>query len=236
MSVLEKICKSAGFRALCGSGTGTMVGMSTPAEQGYAAGRARREKIIGVATELFGRVGFNGATMLEIAQECGISRAGLSHHFPTKESLLEAVLETRDREDHERFRRNGSAAADGLGVLRGMVALAEHNTAAPGIIGLYAVLSAEAGSPDHPAHDYFVRRYDRIRRGTARALEGAHAAGHLAEGVDVEEAAIELTALMDGLQVQWLLDPRSVDMPAVLRRRIEQVLTVPLLAAEAPAE
>ncbi len=207
-----------------------MVRMSTPIEQGYAAGRARREKIIGVATELFGRVGFNGATMLEVAQECGISRAGLSHHFPTKESLLEAVLETRDKEDYERFRRNGSAAADGLGVLRGMVDLAEHNTAVPGIIGLYAVLSAEAGSAEHPAHDYFVQRYERIRRGTARALEGARSAGHLAADTDVDETAIELTALMDGLQVQWLLDPNSVDMPTAIRRRIEEVLTVPLFA------
>lgn len=214
---------------------GTMKEMSTPTEPGYAAGRARREKIIGVATELFGRVGFNGATMLEVAQECGISRAGLSHHFPTKESLLEAVLETRDKEDYDRFRRNGSASADGLGVLRGMVDLAEHNTAVPGIIGLYAVLSAEAGSPTHPAHEYFVKRYERIRRGTARALMGADAAGHLVPGVDADETAVELTALMDGLQVQWLLDPTSVDMPAVIRRRIEGVLTVPLFEPAAVA-
>lgn len=201
-------------------------------EQGYASGRARREKIIAVATSLFGRVGFHGATMLEIAAECDISRAGLSHHFPTKESLLEAVLETRDREDLERFRRNGSAGTDGLGILRGMVDLATHNTAVPGIIGLYAVLSAEAGAPTHPAHEYFVARYERIRKGTATALGRARDAGYLADGVDVDDTAIELTALMDGLQVQWLLDPDSVDMPAVVRRRIEQVLTVPLFDAE----
>jgi AcrR family transcriptional regulator len=208
-----------------------MVEMSIT-EQGYASGRARREKIIAVATSFFGRVGFNGATMLEIAAECGISRAGLSHHFPTKESLLEAVLETRDREDLERFRRNGSARADGLGILRGMVALAEHNTAVPGIIGLYAVLSAEAGDPTHPAHEYFVKRYERIRKGTALALRRARDAGHLADDVDIDDTAIELTALMDGLQVQWLLDRTSVDMPAVVRRRIEQVLTVPLFDLE----
>ena len=197
-------------------------------EQGYASGRARREKIIAVATALFGRVGFNGATMLEIAAECGISRAGLSHHFPTKESLLEAVLETRDREDLERFRRSGSAGSDGLGILRGMVDLAQHNTAVPGIIGLYAVLSAEAGDAQHPAHQYFIDRYERIRGGTARALRRARDAGFLADGVDIGDTAIELTALMDGLQVQWLLDPESVDMADVVRRRIEQVLTVDL--------
>jgi AcrR family transcriptional regulator len=169
-------------------------------------------------------------TLLEVAAECGISRAGLSHHFPTKESLLEAVLETRDREDLARFRRNGSGGTDGMGILRGMVDLAAHNTAVPGIIGLYAVLSAEAGDPSHPAHQYFIERYERIRKGTAVALRRAGEAGLLEPDVDVDETAIELTALMDGLQVQWLLDPESVDMPAIVRRRIEQVLTVPLFA------
>ncbi|OZB89132.1 MAG: hypothetical protein B7X41_04465, partial [Microbacterium sp. 14-71-5] len=122
-----------------------------------------RERIVAAATALFGRVGFNSATMLEIAQVCEISRAGLAHHFPTKESLMEAVLETRDREDRERFRRNGSRGQDGIGILRGMVDLARHNTEVGGIIALYAVLSAEAADPSHPAHEYFVRRYQRIR-------------------------------------------------------------------------
>ncbi|GAA3340154.1 TetR/AcrR family transcriptional regulator [Curtobacterium pusillum] len=205
--------------------------MSTTTEQGYATGRARRERIIAAATELFGRVGFNGATMLEVASACSISRAGLSHHFPTKESLLEAVLETRDKEDLERFRRNGSQGTDGLGILRGMVDLAAHNSAVPGIIGLYAVLSAEAGSPDHPAHAYFISRYERIRRGTASALRRAADRGYLRAGVDQDAAAVELTAIMDGLQVQWLLDPTSVDMSAAIRRRIEELLTVPLYDA-----
>lgn len=197
-------------------------------ERGYATGRARRDRIIAAATELFGRVGYNSATMLEIAQACELTRAGLSHHFPTKESLMEAVLETRDREDRERFRRNGSPRADGLGVLRGMVDLARRNAEVPGIIALYAVLSAEAAASDHPAHDYFVRRYERIRTETARALRGTRAAGLLADRVDPDAAAAELTALMDGLQLQWLLDPSSVDMAGIMRQRIEELLTAPL--------
>ncbi len=197
-------------------------------ERGYTTGRARRERIIAAATALFGRVGFNSATMLEVAQVCEISRAGLAHHFPTKESLMEAVLETRDREDRERFRRNGSQGQDGIGILRGMVDLARHNSEVGGIIALYAVLSAEAADPAHPAHDHFVRRYARIRSGTAKALRDARAAGYLAAHVDEDRAAAELTALMDGLQLQWLLDPTSVDMAEIVRLRIEELLVVPL--------
>lgn len=207
---------------------------------GYAKGRARREQIIEVATRMFGRVGFNGATMRDIAAACGVSRAGLAHHFATKESLLRAVLVARDEEDLQRFRRNGSGNRDGISVLRGMIDLAAYNATMPGLVGLYAVLSAEAGDPAHPAHDYFVARYDRIRRGTARALRRADDRGYLVPGVDVQRTAAELTALMDGLQVQWRLEPAATDMAAVLRCRIQELLTVdvdgrPSATHESPA-
>ena len=202
--------------------------MSTAPESGYASGRARRERIVAEATKLFGRVGFHSATVLEIAAQCGISRAGLLHHFPTKESLLRAVLEERDRAELARFRENGSGASDGLGVLRGMVDLAEFNSRASGIIELYTVLSAEASAPDHPAHDYFVERYKRIRSGTVWALKRAKAEGYLVGDPDVLSTAIELTSLIDGLQIQWLLAPTEVDMAGQLRRRIQQLINVPL--------
>lgn len=197
-------------------------------QRGYTTGRARRNEIIQIATRLFGEQGFNATTLLGVAQECGISRAGLSHHFPTKESLLEAVLETRDQEDLDRFRRNGSREGGGLGILRGMIDLARHNSTVPGLIALYAILSAEATHPVHPAHDYFIHRYERIRTGTAQALRRAQAAGYLIPNVDPDEIAVELTALMDGLQLQWLLDQTAVDMVAVMTERIQLLLTVPL--------
>lgn len=201
-------------------------------QRGYTTGRARRSEIIRIATRLFGEQGFNATTLLGVAQECGISRAGLSHHFPTKESLLEAVLETRDQEDLDRFRRNGSRESDGLGILRGMIDLARHNSTVPGLIALYAILSAEAASPTHPAHDYFIHRYERIRTGTAQALRRVQAAGYLVPNVDPDEIAVELTALMDGLQLQWLLDQTAVDMVAVMSARIQLLLTVPLALEE----
>ena len=68
---------------------------------GYAKGDARRELIVDVASDIFGTQGFRAATMLQIAAACGISRTGLLHHFPTKESLLEAVLARRDHGPHD---------------------------------------------------------------------------------------------------------------------------------------
>ncbi|HEY5820836.1 MAG TPA: TetR/AcrR family transcriptional regulator [Propionibacteriaceae bacterium] len=200
----------------------------TPDTHGYAKGIARRAAIVAVATEFFGRVGYRGATMLQIAAACGISRAGLLHHFPTKESLLEAVLTDRDRANRVRLPADHDGPDDGLVALRKLVEVVQLNSTVPAIINLYSVLSAEAGDPAHPAHDHFVRRYVASRADIQGSLEHARRHGHLAEGVDPATTAIELIALMDGLQVQWLLAPDVVDMAGVLRRRIELALTVPL--------
>ena len=197
---------------------------ATAADQrGYATGRARRDTIVRIASEQFAEKGFMSATILEIAAACGISRAGLLHHFADKEALLEAVLEARDAEDQDRFAPYVRTAG-AIGVLRGMVDLADHNRLVPGLIELFARLSTEAASPGHPAHDYFRERYRRIRRNTERALAGGVRAGHLRPDLLPADASLRLTALMDGLQTQWLFD-RSIDMAAEVRQVLTEWMT-----------
>src|SRR5690349_23462350 len=95
---------------------------------GYAKGDARRELIVEVATEIFGTQGFRAATMLQIAAACGISRTGLLHHFPTKESLLEAVLAHRDADgSDEQLGDVVQDRTDGRAMLRRLLAVVERN-------------------------------------------------------------------------------------------------------------
>ncbi|MET0885204.1 MAG: TetR/AcrR family transcriptional regulator [Mycetocola sp.] len=195
----------------------------TPEPRGYAKGRARRDAILHTASVQFAEKGFLSATILEIAAACTISRAGLLHYFADKDALLDAVLEARDIEDQERFAPY-VAAGGAIGVLRGMVDLADYNRFVPGLIELFVRLSSEAAALDHPAHDYFLNRYERIRTGTARALAGAARAGYLRSEVDPGDAAVRLTALMDGLQAQWLLD-RNIDMSRHIGQTIQDWLT-----------
>ena len=203
-----------------------MVDLSTPtARGGYAKGDARREHILEVATEIFGTQGFRAATMLQIAAACDISRTGLLHHFPTKESLLEAVLARRDATSGEQPEPNDS---DPRARLRRILAVVEHNATQPRIVNLFSVLSAEAGERSHPAHDYFVQRYDHLRAELQEACRTLAATDQLAPGVDPHALAVEIIALMDGLQVQWVLAPEDIDMVAILRHRLNDALAIPL--------
>lgn len=190
-------------------------------------GDQTRTLILRTALEQFGEQGYRGASLRDIAARCGISHPGLLYHFPTKEALLLAVLGHRDEVD-----RAEQASADdaGIDMLRRFVRSAHVNQSRPGIVELFVVVSAESTAADHPAHDFFRVRYARLVAEVAQAYVTMRDAGQLAEGVDPKVAAQQLIALMDGLQVQWLLDTEGagIDMAAALRAHIERQLVVPL--------
>jgi AcrR family transcriptional regulator len=192
---------------------------------GYAKGRAKRSEIVEAATALFGEVGYRSASLREIASRCGISHPGLLHHFASKELLLQAVLEHRDRVDAEGV---GFDESRGASTLSRIVALVGRNAQRRAIVELFATLSAESAADDHPAHAYFVERYRNVVEILARAYAEAKEDGVLADGIDPEDASRELVALMDGLQVQWLLNPSETDMQRLVRDHIQRKLTTPL--------
>ncbi|MET3426343.1 AcrR family transcriptional regulator [Actinoplanes tereljensis] len=189
---------------------------------GYAKGRAKRRDILDQATALFGEAGYRGTSLREIAARCGISHPGLLHHFPTKQSLLLAVLELRDEVDAEWITLG---APRGAAALRRLVDLVRLNATRRGIVELFTVLSAEATAADHPAHAYFVNRYRTLVRDLETAYTEACADGDLRPEVEPALAARELVALMDGLQIQWLLDDTSVDMDAAIGAHLSTQLT-----------
>jgi AcrR family transcriptional regulator len=191
----------------------------------YPKGERRRAQIIQAAFQAFGTVGYRNASMLQLAADCGVSRAGLLHHFPTKESLLAAVLEQRELQDGQKF-FPAAAARDGLVFFDSLVRLVAYNQAHPGIVSLFAVLSAEASDPSHPAHAYFVTRYERTRVSLQHAIDDLAARNLLRDHVDPADVAMDLIALMDGLQIQWLLAPDRVDMAARFRARLHDLIAV----------
>lgn len=204
--------------------------MTVETQRGYAKGRAKRRQILDQAMALFGEVGYRGASLREIAARCGLSHAGLLHHFPTKQSLLLAVLEHRDEVDGARLASGGT----GLVILRGMVDLASLNATRPGIVELFTVLSAEATAVEHPAHAYFVQRYQTTVRTAELAYGQVRADGVLRPGIEAAAAARQFVALMDGLQIQWLLSHRQLDMAAILQAHLQAQLAVPM-PAEPPS-
>lgn len=171
----------------------------------------RREQILAVATEMFGNGGFRGVALADIAAAVGISQPGLLHHFKSKDELLIAALEHRDADSTQHMQEVFRTSS----VVDAVLSLCRHNMANPESMRLFAVESAESIEPDHPAHDFFQRRYVRVRKAMTERVRRDQALGRLPAKLDPVQFAAELHAVMDGLQVQWLLDP-SFDMAGVL--------------------
>ncbi|MFE3551043.1 TetR family transcriptional regulator [Streptomyces kronopolitis] len=170
----------------------------------------RREAILESAMELIAERGYRRTTLAAVAERAGLTQQGLLHHFPTKELLLVGVLEARDRWDL------ASAAAASGSRTDMLAALVDYNATRPGIVRTYTVLSADSVTEDHPARAFFESRFRSVRASLAEALR-AECGDTLPGGLTPERAAPLMVAVLDGLQLQWLLDPQEVDMPSAFR-------------------
>ncbi|MCG2714945.1 MAG: TetR/AcrR family transcriptional regulator [Candidatus Marinimicrobia bacterium] len=52
-----------------------------------------KEKIIGIAIECFGELGYDGTSMRLIAEKSGVSKPAIYYYFPDKEKLFVGVVE-----------------------------------------------------------------------------------------------------------------------------------------------
>lgn len=183
-------------------------------------GERTRARILDAATELFARSGYHPISLREIAAHSGMTHAGLLHHFPGKEELLLEVLWRRDRQDAallfpgllDDATPRPADAAPAQQRLERLVAFVDRNTRTRGMVALYAKLSAEASDPDHPAHGYFVRRYRLLREQIALLLAELFAQTSPPRPADPRAVAQQLLAMMDGMQIQWLLEPDAAPM------------------------
>lgn len=174
---------------------------------GRARSEERRAEILRATLEVIAERGYRGASLGAVAERVGLTQQGLLHHFPTKEALLVAVLAERDQWD---------ALPSGTWRLDLLSSLVDYNAMRPGIVQTFSALLGESVTDDHPARDFFTRRYVTVRGDMAAVLRGAYGE-RLPSGLSPERAGTLMVAVMDGLQYQWLLDPDTVDMTAAFR-------------------
>ena len=182
----------------------------------------RREEILVAAHEVFGARGFHKASLGEIAERVGITHQGILHHFGSKEQLFVEVLAYRERLDVQGFENHEPPRGPAL--LRHLVHTAVVNTGRLGLVQSYVVMSAESVTDGHPAQSSFRERFSVLRGLIAAALEVCLPADRQPPPDEVERAASAVIAVMDGLQVQWLLERDAIEMPATVALVIDAIL------------
>jgi len=171
----------------------------------YKRGVERRRQVVITATEVFGEHGFRGGTLQRVADRVGGTPAAVLKLFGTKEKLLIAVLEHWGEVTTEIVLSGTVEKAH----LDGFVALMSYHVQHKGLLQLYSTMAAEASSPQHPAHEFMTRRYRTALENMRGWFREASEAGHLRplRDEDVAHEAEYLLAVLDGLEIQFLLNP-----------------------------
>jgi AcrR family transcriptional regulator len=173
----------------------------------YPKGVRRRQQILDSAIALFAERGIHRASLRTVGEAIGVSHAALRHYFSSRDELLVEAYRT-----HEARAAEDANAADGSAVGL-IIEAAERNRSIPGLVELYATLTTDALQEQHPVTREFVRdRFRSLRAVLASRIVSGQQAGRIAADIDPLDAAALVIAASDGLQIQWLLDPGTVDV------------------------
>ena len=170
----------------------------------------------------FAESGYYGASLADIAAGAGVSQTGLLHHFRSKQALLVAVLEYRDRMHSERRILTADEPLRGADALRHQIRMMER-TSSDLAVQLLVVVTAEAINPDHPAHGWLLERYEWMVGWLESSLRLGIDDGSIRPDVDCGAIARQVFATEDGLKLQWLIQP-DIDTVAIFTEYIDALI------------
>ena len=180
---------------------------------------------------LFGEHGYAGTSLADIANAADISKAGLLHHFSSKDELFAKVLERRDREDALSILVESptsgedvvDAPVDTVGnvdtlevaatpdidvdpwsLLDRYIELLERNVAHRDLTAIYTATAVSVLDAAHPAHRWMANHLNGAVERFEASFEAGKAAGLVDPQMPSRLVARSLVALTDGLQLQWL--------------------------------
>lgn len=155
--------------------------------------------------DVFGEYGFAGGSLRTIAEQAGVNHATLIQHFGSKEGLLTSVLEKWDRRTVE----NGLTDVSGLDYFQRLPNVMTAHQNNRGLLELFTTIAAEASNPTHPGRAFITQRYTTNLATLAALLREAVEAGDTGPltPAQIEAEVRLLTAMVDGIGLQWLLNP-----------------------------
>ncbi len=178
---------------------------------------ARREAILGIASEVFSAEGYAAASMSHIASRLGGSKGTLYNYFRSKEELFVAHVQ------HQCDCRVGEAFApplvgdDPVEILAGLAERVLGALLSDEAIAFYSLIVSEAQRNPTAGHTFYESGPRRGIQRVADYLEQARADGHIA-AEDCFQAAEEFLSLVHGgLHFKRLLNIIPAPSPAEIR-------------------
>lgn len=173
------------------------------------------QRILSSASRIFGRSGFRGASMGQVAEEAGVSKGLLHYHFRSKEHLLIEAQRATFRQIHKRFAERTSRGERGLGPALSAFdamwqSLRDLRVAAPFIVETLS-LSSQEGNISRKLETFYKESTALLEDGIEKVFSDD--LDHLT--VPPERMAVLIRICLEGLTVE-LAQVRSEDDLAVV--------------------
>jgi TetR/AcrR family transcriptional regulator, transcriptional repressor of aconitase len=163
----------------------------------------RRRRVLDGARRCFARHGYEGATVVRLEQEIGLSRGGIFNWYPSKQELFLALA----AEDNERL--HALFAEDGFDAL--LEAVTEHE---PDWLAVYLEFGRRLKADAVLRERWLAIAPPEARERSRGWIERGQAAGELRSDVSADDIGKFLGVVVDGIVAQRALgfDPPASDL------------------------
>ncbi|MDZ7749899.1 MAG: TetR family transcriptional regulator C-terminal domain-containing protein [Halofilum sp. (in: g-proteobacteria)] len=167
----------------------------------------RRQALMDAALRCLAHHGAEKTSIRTICQEAGVSVGLINHYYSGKEALIADVYEQLANDQLAALRGAMDDAGPGARARLSAFFRASFSpvTLDSGLLRVWLSFwsMAQQSAPIAAAHDRTYRAY----RETLEGVLGELAREAAGRGLDVRLAAIGLSGVLDGLWVEWCLDP-----------------------------
>lgn len=172
-----------------------------------------REKILAVTRDLIAEKGVKQTTLADISHAAGISQGTLFYYYKSKDDLIYDILEQHFSQLTDSIIAGIPRHSDGdrVKLLRRTLErlIKDQNTSR---MNIYLFQEALLGNDE--MRDRFLVKYQTWREIIARQISTLFA---ISDPDNLDSLAGVILAIIDGLTIQYLLDPNSVDFQKVAK-------------------
>lgn len=184
-----------------------------------------RQSLLDAALAVFSKQGYEATRLEDIAEEAGVTRGAIYHHFGGKLELYNALVQ-------ERYQRANRVIEDVLAeggtplqtlrrlMVRSLEYLEENEDyrAVQELVSFKTAITPEMEAGIRLKNEGMTAFIGYL----ASVVEQGIQTGEIRPGVNAQDAAMTISGLMNGISLLWLLDPKRFS----LRERAESMVEI----------
>ena len=198
-----------------------------------------RTRLLDTAEHVFNERGVSRTSLAEIAEAAGLTRGAIYWHFKNKLALFDAMMErvTLPMEQVTEAFADASLADPVATIRNHSVAILKSIEKNPQLQRVFDIMSHKCEYVDEmaPLRDRHLEGRGECVMHIEEGFRNAIKKGQLPKTVNPRHAAIGLHALIDGLIMNWLLDPKYFSFARDAEKMVDTYLRgLAVLTVKAP--